>query len=1231
MFFHAASRHSFPYTSPPSSLHRRVLPFAGSRATAGGRDRLNPAPRVSIAFNQSFGLGRVTARSAMRLNKVKLAGFKSFVDPTTVNLPSNLLGVVGPNGCGKSNIIDAVRWVMGEISAKHLRGDSMADVVFNGSSSRKPVGTASVELVFDNSDGTLAGQYAGFAEVSLKRVVSRDGNSAYFLNGTRCRRKDITQLFLGTGLGARSYAIIEQGMISRVIEARPEELRGFIEEAAGISKYKERRRETENRISHTKENLERLSDVREEVEKQLRHLQRQAATARRYQALKQDERKLTAELLALRIKVIEQDSQTKEGIMRERDTAMQAVIAELRSLESSIESAREDFTEKSEALNGVQGRYYQIGAEISRAEQSIQHARELRHRQRQDLEQAERGASEAQLHLTRDQTQIDELNTELGQLEPGLSTARERERASAAALEQAEQSMQDWQERWEEFNRASRAASEQTQVERARIEQLEHQLQRLTAQRERLAAELGTLVTTEVEARIEALQMEEAGAQEQGERTDEQLRSVADELQQLRERDRQLVSAADGSRRELTEAQGRLMSLQALQQAALGLAQGKVSEWLSENTLSERPRLAQQMNVEPGWERAVETVLGSYLEAVSVEAIDSIATKLDSLQVGAVSFFSDGGSTPQAVDSARLLAKVQGPAAVSALLSGIIAVDSLNEALAKRPTLLSGESVITRDGLWIGRDWLRVSRDKDVHAGVIGREKEMRELRESVDSAEQRRDSLQDQIAETRERVADLEGRRDSLQAEVNRLHRVHSELSSQAASLRAKVEQNAERVRKITAETVEIDADYGRGETAIGVARARLQEGIEQMAQFEEQRVGLEEEREALRNNLAVKRSQAQTDRDGAQEVAIKVESKRSALISITAGLERLRSQLQQLSSRREELTHQLAESEAPLEALAAKLEEFLQQRIAVEQDLAAAREALETAETRMRTLDQKRMEAETAVEEARARLEDVRMAAQELKVRHETLLEQFKTTQFDLAAVYQEMAPEADVVAWEQTLTDLSQKIERLGQVNLAAIDEFKEQSERKEYLDRQFKDLTDALDVLESAIKKIDRETRARFQDTFDRVNAGLKERFPRLFGGGHAYLELAGEDILSAGVSIMARPPGKRNSTINQLSGGEKALTAVALVFSIFELNPAPFCLLDEVDAPLDDNNVGRFCDTVKEMSERVQFIFITHNKTTMELAQQLIGVTMHEPGVSRLVAVDVDEAVRMAAM
>jgi chromosome segregation protein len=1167
----------------------------------------------------------------MRLNKIKLAGFKSFVDPTAVNFPGNLTGVVGPNGCGKSNIIDAVRWVMGEISAKHLRGESMADVVFNGSSSRKPVGTASVELVFDNTDGKLAGQFANFNEVSLKRVVSRDGTSAYFLNGARCRRKDITQLFLGTGLGSRSYAIIEQGMISRVIEARPEELRGFIEEAAGISKYKERRRETENRIAHTKENLERLNDVREEVDKQLRHLQRQAATARRYQTLKQDERKFTAELLALKLKVIANDSESKEGILRERDTAMQALIAELRAIESAIETSREDFTEKSEALNAVQGRYYQIGSEISRAEQSIQHSRELRQRQRQELEQAEQGVADTSMHLTRDQTQIDQLRAELEQLEPGLEMARERERASAEAQAMAEESMQDWQERWEDFNRNSRVASEKTQVERARIEQLEHQLSRLGAQRERLMSELGQLDMGDVEQRIAMLQAQEEDAAAQGEAAATQLREATEELQRLRERERELVSADDRGRQQLQEAQGRLMSLQALQQAALGLAQGKVGEWLASNSLKERPRLGQQLSVEPGWERAVETVLGSYLEAVSVDTIDAIAQRIDSLQVGTVSFFSSSGSSGQNSDTTSLLSRVQGPSAISALLTGIIAVDSLPEALERRHSLADGQSVITRDGVWIGRDWLRVSRDKDVHAGVIEREKEMRTLRDTVSAAEEQREAIQAQVAECRANLSSLEQRRDELQADVNRLHRSHSEFSSQVSALRTKAEQTAERHRRVTGEIEELDLDHANRAEAIAEARNRMQEGMDQMGEFEDMRLRLESERDELRQGLTFKRSQAQQDRDGAQDVAIKVEAKRSALTSISAGLDRLRNQLERMQQRRDALTEQLSEGEEPLEALNATLDAALERRVAVEEELSTARSVLEEAEIRMRTLDQQRMDRESSIEQARNGLEDVRMAAQELKVRRETLEEQFAATQFDLATVYQEMPPEANVDAWEETLEEIADKVGRLGAVNLAAIDEFKEQSERKEYLDSQFKDLTEALETLETAINKIDKETRARFQDTFDRVNAGLKERFPRLFGGGHAYLELAGEDILNAGVSIMARPPGKRNSTINQLSGGEKALTAVALVFSIFELNPAPFCLLDEVDAPLDEANVGRFCNTVKEMSERVQFIFITHNKTTMELATQLLGVTMNEPGVSRLVAVDVDEAVRLAAM
>ena len=418
----------------------------------------------------------------MRLTKIKLAGFKSFVDPTQISFPSNLTGVVGPNGCGKSNVIDAVRWVMGELSAKHLRGDNMADVVFNGSAARKPVGTASVELLFDNADGKIGGAYASYSEISLKRQVSRDGTSAYSINGGRCRRKDITNLFLGTGLGSRSYAIIEQGMISRVIDARAEDMRAFVEEAAGISRYKERRKETEVRVAETRENLERLQDLRDEVDKQIRHLQRQAATARRYQGLKEEERRLTAEVLALRLRDLDSGAEVHDATVRECELAMQAELTALRAAEAAIEKQRSVHGAHSEQLSAVQGRYYQVGADISRLEQTIEHTRELRERQRTDLAQTDATLTDLASHLARDEQQLSAVRAEIAQLEPQLASAQHAEVHESATLEAAEGAVQEWQQRWEAHSRALGAAEQTAQVERARIEQLEAQLRRLAAQ-----------------------------------------------------------------------------------------------------------------------------------------------------------------------------------------------------------------------------------------------------------------------------------------------------------------------------------------------------------------------------------------------------------------------------------------------------------------------------------------------------------------------------------------------------------------------------------------------------------------------------------------------------------------------------------------------------------------------------------------------------------------------------
>jgi len=1166
----------------------------------------------------------------MRLSKIKLAGFKSFVDPTTIRFPSNLIGVVGPNGCGKSNVIDAVRWVMGESSAKHLRGDSMADVIFNGSSARKPVGTAAIELVFDNADGEIGGQYASFSEISARRVLSRDGTSNYFLNGARCRRKDITGLFLGTGLGPRSYAIIEQGMISRLIEAKPEELRMYLEEAAGISKYKERRRETETRIRHTRENLDRLNDLRDEVEKQIRHLQRQARTAERYREMKAEERRLEAELLVLRLAGLESEEASQKAALGERETGLQAALAELRRVEAELEAARERHREDSEALNSVQGEYYRIGAEIGRLEQAIQHARELRHRQGQELEQSEQGLLDIRQHIDRDADLLAELNRALGTLGPELEAARDAEATSAEALRVAEQAMQDWQSGWESFNREASDARETVEVERARIEQLDGQIARMAERHKRLQEERARLAAEAGDEDLGALELELGRARELEQNTQVRDVAVRDEIAALRTEDQRLVAQLDEGRSALQTLRGTLASLEALQEAALGRRGSRVAEWLGGQGLAERPRLAEKLSVEPGWETAVETVLGNYLEAVCVEGLDDVALALDSLTHGAASFVEMAAAGSSTSDDAMLAHRVDGALGAAALLSGVYAVENLGAALAKRIALGAGESVITRDGIWLGANWLRVNRAEDPHSGVLAREQEIRELRASIGGAAYEVEELSARHEEIRSRLAMLEASREEVRQQAAEAHRAAAGLQATLQTARSRMEQAANRLNALEREAVEVEAHLAEADAAIRQSRGRLQEGIELMGGFEGRRQGLEREREQLLSGLQDAREKARSARAAAQEIAIRVESRRSSLDSAGLSMQRFQEQMARFSARKQELEWQLEAGVEPIAERQQALEDLLAQRVEIEEQLAEARRKVQALEAGLREMQEQRALRSEGVDEVRQALEGLRLTAREVSVRLQTATEQFVATGFELESLRGELPDEANATAWDERLAQLSGRIERLGPINLASIDELREQTERKGYLDAQLADLNDALSTLENAIRRIDRETRTRFKETFDRVNVGMQELFPRLFGGGHAYLQLESEDLLEAGVAVMARPPGKRISTIHLMSGGEKALTAVALVFAIFQLNPAPFCMLDEVDAPLDDANVARFCDIVKTMSEKVQFIIITHNKTTMEMVNQLTGVTMHEPGVSRLVAVDIDEAVRMVA-
>jgi chromosome segregation protein len=1171
----------------------------------------------------------------MRLRKVKLAGFKSFVDPTNIIFPGELVGVVGPNGCGKSNIIDAVRWVMGEISAKHLRGDSMADVVFNGSTARKPVGQAAVELVFDNSRGTLGGRYASYAEVSVKRQVARDGQSAYFLNGTRCRRRDITDIFLGTGLGPRSYAIIEQGMISRIIEAKPDELREFLEEAAGISKYKERRRETENRMRHTQENLERLDDLRTELERRLEHLKRQARMAERYKVLKQEERLLHAQLLALRWRALDEEVSAQARRIAEQETTLESALAGQRKVEAELETQRAEQHAAQDAFNEVYRQVLDAGAEIARGEETIQNLRERREGMRESLGREEHALHEARERLEADAAKLAGLEDALAEDAPVLERLEAAVASGRDEFEREEREAHALQAQWEAFNERATEPARDAHAERARIQHLEHHMGRVHERLGRLEQEYAGLTDSESERDINALQEALAEEEQRQERLHAALAAEQNAIRDTREHINGLSSSLDERRRRHREILGRLASLRALQEEALGKRSEGAMEWLRRHGLESLPRLAEEIQVDPGWERAVERALGFHLEAVCVPDSRALASELAALGEGAVGLVEAHAAAPAERPVPATLPllrdKVRGPEAARFLLDGVRAAEDVAAALRAMSELGPADSIITRDGVWLGSSWARAGRDQDNGAGVLARAGEIRHLGEELEGVES--DVARDEAAlsAARSRLRELEDGHTAMQAEVSEAHREYASVKAGLGAAQAQLEQARARARAVAVEMEELRSQLAADEAQLAASRERLAHSTGEMERLTDERGQWETRRQAQRDRLETTRERWQNLRDEAYELGLRVQSLRTHIESLQEAAERNREQVAHLQGRCRDLQEALAGMDAPLREAQESLDRKLAARQAQEQALRRARERVESAEGALRTLESRRHEAEASVQTQREALQELRMRSRETEVRRQTLEEQLQGTGHVLGELLEALTADAEVGAWEEKLAHQERRIARLGPINLAAIDEFEQQSERKRYLDDQHADLTQALETLQEAIRKIDRETRTRFRETYEKINATLAVTFPRLFGGGRASLQMTGDDLLSAGIAVMAQPPGKRNSTIHLLSGGEKALTAVALVFAIFELNPAPFCLLDEVDAPLDDANVGRFCELVKDMSERVQFILVTHNKATMELTDQLIGVTMNEPGVSRLVAVDVDEAVEMAAM
>ncbi len=1167
----------------------------------------------------------------MRLTKLKLAGFKSFVDPTAVALPGQLVGVVGPNGCGKSNIMDAVRWVLGESKASELRGESMQDVIFNGSTNRKPVSRASVELIFDNSLGRALGQWSQYAELSVKRVLTRQGQSDYFINNLKVRRKDITDLFLGTGLGPRAYAIIGQGMISRIIEARPDDLRVFLEEAAGVTRYKERRKETQGRLEDTRENLLRVEDIREELGHQIGRLEAQAEVARRYHELNGQLTRRQQILWLLRKREAEAERQ-RLGLEVERAaTELEQRNAALRDTEAQAEATREAHFAAGDALHQAQSEMYAANAEVARLEAEIRHRRESRSQLEARLVQLE--GEQAQWSATAEKLAEDRLRWE--ELEEitrlRVEEAEERLNREMDLGPQVEADHAQAQEELQRLKTRTANGEQKLEVELTHKSHAQRALQALTLRRERLRDEGQDEAPDELELagreeELELLREELAGDQEH-------LQQLQQELPALETRRREMQGELQRIERELAAGRARQATLEQLQ--ARSRETGKLPDWLRRHGLESAPPLWRQIHVEAGWEEAVEAVLRERLNAIACDdpaRLDAWLSDRPAARLNVVL------GAPSAVDAApgpeTLAARVRcdDPAVGAALadwLGTVIAVDSLADALARRDGLDAGQAVVTRGGDLLTRTSVAFFAPDQGEHGLLERQREIEALAEAIGLADAKLDDLrerlalldeqhadkQEEMSETRQYVTDRQQRVHAVQLEVLKLTQAierHREQRARLAEQLAELaeEEESERER-------EMAADERIAEIRDGLARIRVLVAGAQSR--------LDECERAVR---AARERNADLDRT-LREAQFSLREAQGKLQDVFAQQATAQRELTRIERDRAQCAEQV--EAAPPDVMEGQLQDALAARAECERELALRRDALEAATHALRTLDEERLKIEQGLEPLRARIGELKLKEQAAALNAEQFALQLLEAGADEAALQPELdgpggAPRPPALQGE--ITRLSNAIAELGAVNLAALQELETATERKGYLDEQAADLTEAMETLESAIRRIDRETRELLQSTFDTVNGHFGQLFPELFGGGRAELVMTGEEILDAGVQVIAQPPGKKNSTIHLLSGGEKALTAIALVFSMFQLNPAPFCLLDEVDAPLDDTNTERFCGMVKKMSGATQFLFISHNKIAMEMAEQLVGVTMQESGVSRVVEVDIEEALKM---
>ncbi len=1167
----------------------------------------------------------------MHLDAIKLAGFKSFADPTTIKFMSNLTAIVGPNGCGKSNVVDAVRWVIGESSAKNLRAESMADVIFNGTTNRKPVAQSSIELSFDNSDGTVGGEYAGYNNISVRRILQRDGQSVYFLNGTRCRRKDILDIFLGTGLGPRSYSIIEQGMISKIIEAKPEDLRVYLEEAAGISKYKERRRETENRIRHTQDNLDRLTDLREELGTQLAKLKRQANAAERYKEYQAELRQSKAELDTLEWKRLNDMMVQIAESIRAEELALEALLTDMGRHDTDIEQLRIQHTDATDEFNTVQSMYYSHRTEIAKLEQQISHTEERIKQINDDLRQIKEQLSDIERHLLGDQTQLGEIQGEISKLEEISSEYKSTSEQSQEELFLAEEKLQEWQDNWDAYQSENSQALRQVEVEHTKHEHLLQKSAQLDARKARLQDQINAYNFDAVQEHISAELSAVNQLKEQLDHSHQSVDNINAKIQHHREILSNTRHQLDDCTSQIQKLGGKQSSLEALQQAALGKNDDAHESWLEKFNLSTNSRLGESIHVEENWALAVETVLGEYIEAICVNNLDELKDKLHNISDVNLYFYSKNAHSETNTNKigATLASKITSDLPIKPLLDDVYLADSHESAFAMLSTLSAHETVITADGVWMSPFWIKIHAKKDEKHGVLQRQDELNRLNAELEHLVTKQSELQSHYNTARETLQALESERDKQQHDYRNLSNQYTQAQTKLTAKETEYQQQHSRVQSLQGEIHEIQMQIEQVLQDQENAKNRLQEAASKESDLLERKEILIQKRDTLKQEAAQIKQKADTDRQKADEMQIRLESTRNQIRYLIQGIERATTQKSDLIQRTQNQSKNLELLQEPLPEHRENLQRLLTDQVDIDKDMTRAKQQLSEIEDQLRHKEKSRHHIEEQIQVLRGQHENARVQQETCRVKCEALENQLREADFDKETLIANIDESKSPAIYKEIINSLESKIQRLGPINLAAIEEHDQISERKDYLDKQNDDLIEALETLQAAIRKIDKETKTKFKETFDAVNATLADYFPRIFGGGNACLELVGEDLLDTGVVVKAQPPGKRNTTIHLLSGGEKALTAIALVFSFFQLNPAPFCILDEVDAPLDDANVIRFCNLVKGMSEKVQFIIISHNKITIEMAKQLAGVTMQEPGVSRLVQVDIDEAIAMA--